>query len=145
MSSPASKALLSLTFGALSMAASAQVTYRCGNSYSQTPCPGGAIIDTDDPRTREQKAQTDMATQRDARTANAMEKARLQQEARDLAANTPTVKSSGATSASKKKTEPTKKKKKAAHSKTTVNSAPDQATKNKPSNPASGQKDALKP
>ncbi len=81
------KALLPLTLSAAAMAASAQVTYRCGNSYSQSPCPGAIEVDTRDTRTSAQKAQTDMATQRDTRTANALEKARLLQESKDKAAN----------------------------------------------------------
>lgn len=82
------KALLFLTLSAAAMAASAQVTYRCGNSYSQSPCPGAVEVDTRDTRTGAQKAQTDLATQRDTRTANALEKARLLQESKDRAANT---------------------------------------------------------
>lgn len=82
-----SKALLFLTLSAAAMAASAQVTYRCGNSYSQSPCPDAVIVDTRDARTNAQKAQTDVATQRDVRVANALEKARLLQESKDRAAN----------------------------------------------------------
>ncbi len=82
------KALLPLTLSVAALAASAQVTYRCGNSYSQTPCPGAVEVDTRDTRTGAQKAQTDLATQRDTRTANALEKARLLQESKDRAANT---------------------------------------------------------
>jgi hypothetical protein len=69
--------------------ATAQNVYKCGDAYSQQACPGGVAVNADDPRTSEQKSQADLATQRDARTANAMEKARLQQEAKDIAANTP--------------------------------------------------------
>ncbi len=83
-----SKALLFLTLSAAAMAAPAQVTYRCGNSYSQSPCPDAVIVDTRDARTGAQKTQTDVATQRDARVANALEKARLLQESKDRAANT---------------------------------------------------------
>ena len=135
MSSLALKALRLLAVSALSMTATAQVTYRCGNSYSQTPCPDAVIIDTDDKRTREQKAQTDMATQRDAKTANAMEKARLQQESKDLAANTPALKASSPASASKGKTDHVKKMKKTTHK------APDKGNKKNPLHPASGQKE----
>jgi hypothetical protein len=105
-------ALLLLTAGALSVAATAQVSYKCGNSYSQTPCPGGVMVDTQDKRTGAQKIQADLATQRDARMASAMEKARLQQEARDLAANTPELKASSAAAARKESADQIKKKKK---------------------------------
>lgn len=74
---------------ALSTGARAQNVYKCGTSYSQTPCPGGNVIDPTDERTSAQKKQTDLATGRDARLAASMEKARLEQEKKDLAANTP--------------------------------------------------------
>jgi hypothetical protein len=78
---------------ALSTGASAQKVYKCGNVYSQTPCFGGGLIDPADPRTSAQKDQADLAIGRDARLADAMEKARLAQEKKDLAANTPAKKS----------------------------------------------------
>ena len=53
--------------------ASAQNVYRCGNSYSQAPCPDGVPVDVQDARTAEQKIQSDAA--------DAMEKKRLKEEA----------------------------------------------------------------
>lgn len=96
---------------ALSTGAMAQNVYKCGDAYSQTPCPGGATVDAADQRTSVQKTQADLATRLDARAADAMEKARLQQEKTDVAANTPTVKpdvtgtatDAGTTHAKKKK------------------------------------------
>lgn len=76
---------------ALSTGATAQLSYKCGDSYSQTPCPGATVINTTDRRTPAQKTQADLATGRVARTADAMEKARLQQEKTDSAANTAPV------------------------------------------------------
>ncbi len=73
---------------ALSTASIAQNAYKCADGYSQTPCPGGVAVNAD-ARSAEQKAQADLATARDARVAAAMEKARIEQERRDLAANTP--------------------------------------------------------
>jgi len=61
--------------------AKAQNVYRCGDSYSQSPCPGGVAIDASDSRTKGQKAQADADTQRDRQAANALEKERLKQEA----------------------------------------------------------------
>lgn len=81
-------AIVLIAIYALSTAATAQITYKCGDSYSQTPCPGAVVIDIADDRTAEQKLQADLATGRDARIAEAMRKARLDQEKRDLAANT---------------------------------------------------------
>lgn len=31
--------------------------YRCGSSYSQTPCPGGRLVEAGDPRTAAQRAE----------------------------------------------------------------------------------------
>ena len=105
---PLTAALL-IALVALPCAASAQLTYKCGNNYSQTPCPDAVVLDKTDQRTSAQKAQADQATQRDARLASTMEKARLQQEAKNLAANTPATKASRPASASKHSADKTKK------------------------------------
>lgn len=57
-----------------------QTIYRCGNTYSQTPCPGAALIAADDSRSPAQKAQTDAAAAQAARQADRMERERLAQE-----------------------------------------------------------------
>jgi len=62
--------------------AMAQGIYRCGDSYSQQPCPGGRLVPTDDARSAHQGAQTSQAAERDAKAADAMEKARLKEEAK---------------------------------------------------------------
>lgn len=54
--------------------------YRCANSYSQVPCPGGIAIDLQDSRSPTQKAQSDAATVQAVRLANEMEKERLKGE-----------------------------------------------------------------
>ena len=108
------KAIVLMVACTLSVAAIAQKTYKCGNTYSQLPCPDGVVVNTDDQRTSAQKMQADLATRRDAKAADAMEKARLSQEKRDLAANMPPSKTSQP--AASKKTvakQITKKKKKA--------------------------------
>jgi len=62
---------------------SAQNTvYRCGNSYSQSPCAGGKVVEVEDGRSEAQGAQTRSAAERDARNAAVMEKDRLRQDAR---------------------------------------------------------------
>lgn len=65
--------------------ATAQTIYRCGNSYSQTPCAGGNALALDDKRDKAQeqarKAQADAATRRDLKTAATLEKSRLKEEA----------------------------------------------------------------
>lgn len=63
--------------GLLPTALPAQTIYRCANSYSQLPCPGGAALSVDDSRTDAQKAQTDAATAQATRQAEQLEKSRL--------------------------------------------------------------------
>lgn len=78
---------LLIAAGSMCTLANAQSTYRCGNTYSQTPCPNGKTLDVTDSRTADQKRQTDAAAASSARAGDTMEKARLAQEQRDLAAN----------------------------------------------------------
>lgn len=66
---------------AITTRANPQNVYRCGSTYSQTPCPDGVPVDVQDARTAQQKAETDAATRRNANAADAMERARLQEEA----------------------------------------------------------------
>jgi len=79
------------------LSAAAQAIYRCGNSYSQQPCPGGKIVDADDARSASQKSQTDQAVRRDAKAAEALEKARLKEEAIPAQVLLPPAKPQGAT------------------------------------------------
>ena len=58
----------------------AQNIYKCGSSYSQTPCEGASTLNLDDARTSAQKKQTDAASRGDAKQAKALEKDRLVQE-----------------------------------------------------------------
>jgi hypothetical protein len=69
--------------------AAAQEIYRCGDSYSQQRCPGGTLVQADDARSAGQSAQTRLAAQRDAKAADAMEKARLKEEAKPAQAYIP--------------------------------------------------------
>lgn len=66
--------------------ASAQTVYRCGNSYSQAPCPNGVALDVADPRTPAQRAEAQAAAERDAKAADALEKTRVTEENRLAAA-----------------------------------------------------------
>jgi hypothetical protein len=78
MINPVPAVVLLLALCAVS--AQAQNVYRCGESYSTQPCPGGTVVPTDDPRSAAQRAQADAATKRDARSAQVLEKERLRQE-----------------------------------------------------------------
>lgn len=55
----------------------AQTVYKCGNAYSQVPCPDAQTVQVNDQREPEQKQQADAATQRDAKLAKSLEKERL--------------------------------------------------------------------
>lgn len=117
MHKPPIFATLLIAICAVSTGVWGQKVYRCGTSYSQTPCADAVAVDVTDTRSKTQKAQADSLTRRDAATADAMEKARLQDEAQaqaesaavrhkkngkaDKATETPKKKSGG-----KKKKEP---------------------------------------
>ena len=75
-------ALLCAALAGWMLPAGAQAIYRCGDSYSQKPCPGGKVVDADDARSASQKSQTDQAVRRDAKAAEALERARLKDEAK---------------------------------------------------------------
>lgn len=66
---------------ALSTGAQCQEVFRCGDSYSQKPCANAVVVNVDDARTPAQKAEADAVTRRELASANAMEKARLKEEA----------------------------------------------------------------
>lgn len=63
--------------------------YRCGESYSNQPCAGATMVPTDDARSPAQRAQTDAATKRDARSAQIMEAERLRLEGKPAQAVIP--------------------------------------------------------
>ncbi|APW41839.1 hypothetical protein [Rhodoferax saidenbachensis] len=84
----------SLAFATLFIAACAiptgawsQKVYKCGSSYSQIPCADAVTVDTGDARSKAQKVEADKQTKQDAKAADAMEKARLKEEAQALAQN----------------------------------------------------------
>jgi hypothetical protein len=65
----------------LCTAVQAETVYRCGNSYSQTPCHGGNAIDTTDSRTLEQRKAHEANVKQEKRAGDALEKTRLKEEA----------------------------------------------------------------
>ncbi|MDP3700481.1 MAG: hypothetical protein Q8R72_06205 [Hylemonella sp.] len=73
--------LVAVTLLALSLPAPAQKVYRCGNSYSQVPCPDGQAIDAADSRTPEQRKAHDASVRHEKRNADTLEKTRLKDEA----------------------------------------------------------------
>lgn len=83
------QALFLITGVVLTWGVQAQTIYRCGNSYSQVPCPGAQPMNLNDSRHPEQKLQTDAAIQNVALIAKTMEQERLAEEQRLLAGNRP--------------------------------------------------------
>ena len=90
-----------------------QQVYRCGNTYSQTPCPDGKTIVADDARTPAQKAANDATIARERKAGEDMERARLKAEAMPVpVARTPKAQQQRVAEATpkKKKEEPKLKK-----------------------------------
>lgn len=52
--------------------AAGPAVYRCGSSYSSTPCPGGHAVATDDARSTEQQREAQDVKRRDAALADQM-------------------------------------------------------------------------
>jgi hypothetical protein len=79
--------LVLTTIAALSVCpgASAQQVYRCGNSYSQTPCAGAVAVSTDDPRSDDQRAQAKQGLTSDKELAKDLEATRRKDESMALA------------------------------------------------------------
>ena len=62
---------------ALSAATAAEKTvYRCGNSYSETPCPNGSVVDAQDSRSPEQQAQAKSSLQRQSKAVEELHQTR---------------------------------------------------------------------
>ncbi len=89
--SVAMAAILFIACCAFSTGAFAQKAYRCGNSYSQSPCPGGNAVDTSGSQVRAEAKKSQNEADRSAKAADKMEKSRLAQEKRDRANNGATV------------------------------------------------------
>ena len=102
-------ATLLIAVYAVSTGAWGQKVYRCGASYSQTPCPGAVTVEADDARSPQQKAQADRAIARDVAAANTLDKARLKEEAQAAAPTIPNTKSSKTKTAKSKTRAKTKK------------------------------------
>ncbi len=78
-------ATLFIAVCACPVAVSAQNTYKCGNTYSQAPCPDASLLEPADKRSGAQKSQVESSAARTRQAADAMERDRLAQENRDLA------------------------------------------------------------
>ncbi len=68
----------------------AQIVYRCGTEYSQTPCPGGKILESSDPRSAAQRAEAVRVAAQERKKA-----AELARERRALEAGTQPARATG--------------------------------------------------
>lgn len=84
--------LLIALFACSATAVGAQTIYRCGNTYSEQPCPGGTTVEAARPPTAAEAAAARRETEREAKVAEAMEKARVKEEAKPVPAYIPTEK-----------------------------------------------------
>lgn len=73
--------IILIAIGSISTGASAQNVYRCGNSYSQKPCPDAVVVDVKDTRSTAQKVEADAKIRRETAQVQAIEKARLKDDA----------------------------------------------------------------
>lgn len=87
----------------ISTGARGQEVYRCGNTYSQRPCPDAMVVDVQDARSKTQKTESDASIRHEAAAGNAMEKARLKAEAQQRADNAKAASAQNKKTASKPK------------------------------------------
>ena len=69
------------THSTTSIAAAGNI-WRCGNSYSDTPCDGGTQLDAQAPPSAKDRRQRDAGTRRDQAAADRMQRERLELEAK---------------------------------------------------------------
>ncbi|MFT3953462.1 MAG: hypothetical protein QM722_03365 [Piscinibacter sp.] len=77
--------------------------YRCGSSYSQTPCPGGTLVEAGDPRTAAQRAEARRIAAGERTAARKAEQERLATEKKQR--KEPAIASLGPSSAASAATE----------------------------------------
>ena len=138
-----------IAVSAISTGVAGQNVYRCGNAYSQKPCADGVALNVQDTRTPEQKAESDALIKRDSEAANAMEKARMKEEAQQRADNAKLAAAAAKNTPAKPKSSPTdgatsahrtKAKKKSAHKKKEPDFFHTRAAPEKPKKAASASK-----
>ena len=81
-------AITLIAASALSTGSKAQNIFKCGATYSQVPCEGSVTLNMADRRSKEQQLQSGKVVKQDVRTATAIEKSRLKEEA-SFSANSP--------------------------------------------------------
>ena len=94
-----------------------QTVYRCGNSYSQSPCAHGVAVQTDDPRTEAQRAAAREGLAHDKALAKEMGAARHKDEAQAMAQDKLALARAAAAAAHQKQDKKSIASKKAVHAK----------------------------
>ncbi|QDL53553.1 hypothetical protein [Rhodoferax aquaticus] len=74
-------AMFFIACSAYSTSAVATNVYKCGNAYSELPCPGSELVEAKDARTPEQARHAQVATEKNWIQAQSLEKKRLAEEA----------------------------------------------------------------
>jgi|JFJP01.1.fsa_nt_gi hypothetical protein len=74
--------LIFIAASAINTGSSAENVYKCGQTYSQTPCPDATVLKVDDGRSAAQKQQTEEAARNDKKLADTLEKERQAEEKR---------------------------------------------------------------
>ena len=86
MSQPSRQLIFSIVLCVVSSFAAGQTTYKCGNSYSETPCVDGKAVAAGDKRTDEQKREAETSTARAKEMAGELERDRLKREKQEALA-----------------------------------------------------------
>lgn len=81
------KTLVSVALCTVWAIATAQTTYKCGNSYSEKPCDNAIIVDNRDERTNDQKKQAEHSMNASEKMANEYAAERTEREKKEAAAN----------------------------------------------------------
>ena len=84
---PLREFFISALLCAAAATAAAQTVYKCGNSYSETPCSNAVVVENRDERTREQKQQAETSTKASEKMASKLAAERTEREKKEAAAN----------------------------------------------------------
>jgi hypothetical protein len=79
--------LASLLLAGGAASATAAPIYRCGSTYSQTPCPGGSVVESTDTRSAAQRAEARRIADNERKAAEEMERQRKQREKEEAEKN----------------------------------------------------------
>ena len=75
------KSIATLTLCLLASASAQSAVYRCGSTYSQSPCPQAQFVDVDDARTDAQRGDAQLLAASDKRLGDQMASERLARDA----------------------------------------------------------------